>query len=216
VHPPPVEGRIRVAIIDDHQLVSQGLGLLLGTQKDLAVCGYGRSVADAVPLVLETEPDVVVMDLHLQDGSGLDAAVAIRRVQPYARFVFLSRDDSDSAWLSAIAAGAAAFIHKSRAASDVIDAVRRVGHGASLITPSMIASLLSRNRDRELKRDSLSQREREVLKLMSDGWSSREMAERLGISYATVRTHIRSLDTKLGVHSKIEAVAAARGMNLIE
>jgi FixJ family two-component response regulator len=124
---------------------------------------------DVAQLAQVTLPDVVVMDLHLQDGSGLDAAVVIRCIHPNARFVFLTRDESDTAWLAAVEAGASAFIHKSRAATDVIDAVRRAGNGASLITPSSIATLLGRNREIHLKRESLSPREREVLRLMAEG-----------------------------------------------
>ncbi len=205
-----------MVIVDDHQLVSDGLGMLLDGEPDMEVCGYGRSVAEAIRLAHQTDPDLVVMDFHLPDGTGLDAAIAIRRVRPDVRFVFLTRDDSVTARVAAVEAGAGAFVHKSRAASDLIEAVRQVGNGASLISPSMIASLLSRNGQLGLKRDSLTAREREVLRLMAEGASSREIADRLGISYATVRSHIRSFDTKLGVHSKIEAVAAAREMNIIE
>ena len=205
-----------MVIVDDHQLVSDGLGMLLDSEPDIEVCGYGRSVAEAIHLAQQADPDLVVMDFHLPDGTGLDAAIAIRRLRPDVRFVFLTRDDSVTARVAAVEAGAGAFIHKSRAASDLIEAVRQVGNGASLIPPSMIASLLSRNGEIGVKRDSLTAREREVLRLMAEGESSREIADRLGISYATVRSHIRSFDTKLGVHSKIEAVAAAREMNIIE
>ena len=205
-----------MVIVDDHQLVSDGLGMLLDGEPDMEVCGYGRTVAEAIRLAHQTDPDLVVMDFHLPDGTGLDAAIAIRRVRPDMRFVFLTRDDSVTARVAAVEAGAGAFVHKSRAASDLIEAVRQVGNGASLISPSMIASLLSRNGQLGVKRDSLTAREREVLRLMAEGASSREIADRLGISYATVRSHIRSFDTKLGVHSKIEAVAAAREMNIID
>ncbi len=190
--------------------------MLLRGEADLEVCGHARTVADAIPLVHDTDPDIVVMDFHLPDGTGLDAAVAMRRLQPNLRIVFLSHDDSVDAWVAAVEAGAGAFIHKSRAAHDLIDAVKRVGDGGSLISPTMIAAVLSRNNEQEGKRESLSAREREVLRRMSDGLSSRQIAEQLGISYATVRSHIRSLGTKLGVHSKIAAVATAREMNLIE
>ena len=205
-----------MVIVDDHQLVSDGLGMLLDGEPDMEVCGYGRSVAESIRLAQQTDPDLVVMDFHLPDGTGLDAAIAIRRLRPDVRFVFLTRDDSVTARVAAVEAGAGAFVHKSRAASDLIEAVRQVGNGGSLISPSMIAGLLSRNGQLGVKRDSLTAREREVLKLMAEGASSREIADRLGISYATVRSHIRSFDTKLGVHSKIEAVAAAREMNIIE
>jgi len=190
--------------------------MLLDGEPDMEVCGYGRSVAESIRLAQQTDPDLVVMDFRLPDGTGLDAAIAIRRLRPDVRFVFLTRDDSVTARVAAVEAGAGAFVHKSRAASDLIEAVRQVGNGGSLISPSMIAGLLSRNGQLGVKRDSLTAREREVLKLMAEGASSREIADRLGISYATVRSHIRSFDTKLGVHSKIEAVAAAREMNIIE
>jgi DNA-binding NarL/FixJ family response regulator len=207
---------IRVVIVDDHQLVSDGLAMVLSSRDDIVVCGRAGSVADAVLLAQATVPEVVVMDFHLPDGTGLEAALAIRKAVPGAKFIFLTRDDSEAAWLAAIEAGAGAFIHKSRAATEVVDAVRRVGNGETLIPPSVIATLLGRRREFETKKDSLSPREREVLQLMSGGGSSRDIAARLGISYATVRSHIRSLDTKLGAHSKIEAVAAARGMQLID
>jgi two-component system, NarL family, response regulator DevR len=207
---------ITVVIVDDHQLVSDGVGMLLDCEPDLEVLGFARSVAESALLVAQANPDVVVMDYHLPDGTGLDAALAMRRVRPDVRIVFLSRDDSVNAKLAAVQAGAGAFIHKSRAAGELIDAVRQVGNGGSLIPPSTIATLLSRSTELDGKRDSLTPREREVLKLMAEGCSSREIAERLGISYATVRSHIRSFDGKLGVHSKIEAVATARDMNIID
>jgi len=207
---------LRIVIVDDHQLVSDGLGMLLGSQPDFEVAGFANAVADVAALTLATDPDVVVMDFHLRDGTGLDAAVAIRKVQPNARFVFLSRDDSDSAWLAAIEAGAGAFIHKSRAATDVIEAVRQVGNGASLIPPSMISSLLSRNREAEVRRESLSGREREVLQLMSEGWSSREIAEKLVLSPETVKSHVAAILEKLNVSDRTQAAIYAVRNGLVE
>src|SRR6266511_2504533 len=127
-------------------------------------------------------PDVVVMDFHLGDGTGRDAALAMRDVFPDTRFVFLSRDGSDDARLAAIEAGASAYLLKSGPASEVIDGVRKVAHGQTLISPTVIAQLVSRGRDREHMRESLSPREREVLQLMADGVATREIARRLGIS----------------------------------
>jgi len=207
---------IQVLVVDDHQLVSDGLGMLINSQDDMVAVGFASSVADSGPVAAALTPDVVVMDFHLQDGTGLDAATVIHRVHPEARFVFLSRDDSDLAKLAAVEAGASAFVHKSRAAAEVLDAVRQVGNGANLITPSTIAALLGRRQDLNTKRESLSDREREVLRLMGEGKSSRDIAKQLSISYSTVRTHIRAIDTKLDVHSKLEAVVTARGLSIIE
>jgi RNA polymerase sigma factor (sigma-70 family) len=207
---------IQVLVVDDHQLVADGLGMLINSQADMVVAGFARSVAESGPMAASLAPDVVVMDFHLKDGTGLDAAMVIRRLHPDARFVFLSRDDTDLAWMAAIEAGASAFVHKSRAAAEVIDAVRQVGNGANLISPTTVAELLGRRQVLDTKRESLSEREREVLRLMAEGKSSRDIAKQLGISYSTVRTHIRGIDAKLDVHSKLEAVVTARELSIIE
>jgi DNA-binding NarL/FixJ family response regulator len=134
---------------------------------------------------------------------------------PAARFLFLSRDVSDEARMAAIQAGASAYLHKSSDSAELIDAIRRVARGESLISPASIAKLLSRNRDRDSLRESLSAREREVLQLVADGIPTRQVALKLGISYTTVRTHLRSISAKLGARSMLSAVATARDLELV-
>ena len=206
---------IRVAIVENHQLVSESLGLLLDGQKDMEVVAKATSVAEAAALPARLALDVAVMDFHLDDGTGRDAALAIRQLYPEVRFVFLSRDDSDDARLAAVEAGASAYLHKSSPASEVVRAVREVARGGTLITPAMIARLVSNGRDRDHMRSSLSQREREVLQLLADGVATRKIAQRLGISYSTVRTHVRSISSKLGVHTTVGAVVTARELELV-
>src|SRR5438132_9483875 len=217
--PPPrvlqIARLIRVVIVENHQLVSESLGLLLDGQRDMEVVGKASSVAEAVALPGSLGPDVVVMDYHLGDGTGRDAAIAMRDSFPNVRFVFLSRDESDDARLAAVEAGASAYLHNSSPAIEVILAVRKVAQGISLITPSMIAGLVSRGHDREHMRDSLSPRERELLQLMADGTSTRQIAQRLGISYSTVRTHIRSISEKLGTKSKVNMAVTARDLEQV-
>ncbi len=179
------------------------------------VIGKATSVHDVGELPRHLSPDVVVMDFHLNDGTGRDAALVMREIFPNTRFVFLSRDGSDDARLAAVEAGASAYLLKSGPASEVIDAVRKVAAGVSLISPAAIARLVSKGRGREQMRESLSPREREVLQLMADGVATREIGKRLGISYATVRTHIRSISTKLGARSMINAVVTARELELV-
>jgi DNA-binding NarL/FixJ family response regulator len=208
-------GTIRVVIVENHQLVSESLGLLLDGESDMEVVAKATSVADAGALPGGLSPDVVVMDFHLDDGTGRDAALAMRRLFPNVRFVFLSRDGSDDARLAAVEAGASAYLLKSVPASEVIASVRKVAQGHSLITPVMIAGLVSRGRDRDHVRDSLSAREREVLQLMADGVSTREIARHLGVSYSTVRSHVRSISHKLGAQSMVSAVVTARELELI-
>jgi DNA-binding NarL/FixJ family response regulator len=206
---------IRIVIVENHQLVSESLALLLDAQEDMEVIGTARSVAEAEALPPHPAPDVAVLDFHLDDGTGRDAALSLRVRYPNARFVFLSRDGSDQAKLAAIEAGASAYLLKSGPASEVIDTVRKVAEGKSFISPAMIARLVSRGSDREHLRNSLSQREIEVLQLLADGVPTREIGRRLGISYATVRTHVRSISLKLGTRSMVNAVVTGRELELV-
>jgi len=207
--------RIRVVIVENHQLVSESLGLLLDGQGDMEVVGKATSVQDAATLPPLAAPDVVVMDFHLEDGTGRDAALVIRQTFPTTRFVFLSRDGSDDARLAAVEAGASAYLLKSEPAADVIEAVRKAANGVSLISPTAVARLVSKGHVRAQMRDSVSPREREVLQLMADGVSTRQIARQLGISYSTVRTHIRAISAKLGTHSLVNAVVTARELELV-
>jgi DNA-binding NarL/FixJ family response regulator len=206
----------RVLVVEDHQVVAEGLAALINDQKDMKVVGHAGSVAESVSRAAELKPDLVLIDFRLTDGTGADAASGIRQLRPETKLIFLTREDSDAARFAALEAGASAFIHKSRAAQDVVDAIRTVAEGGSLFTPRTIAQLLSSRREVEAQLERLTPREKEVLRLMAEGTASREIASKLGISYTTVRTHIRSLGSKLGVHSKLEAIVKARELALVE
>jgi len=206
----------RVLIVEDHQVVADGLAALINDQPDMTVIGQAGSVADSLARTAELKPDLVLIDFRLTDGTGADAAAGIRQIRPETRLIFLTREDSDAVRFAALEAGASAFIHKSRAAQEVVDAIRTVARGGSLFTPRSIAQLLNTRREVEAQLERLTPREKEVLRLMAEGTSSREIARKLGISYTTVRTHIRSLGSKLGVHSKLEAIVKARELALVE
>jgi DNA-binding NarL/FixJ family response regulator len=206
---------IRVLIVEDHRVVAEGLAALINHQGDMKVVGEAGSVADCVDLAADLGPDVVLLDFRLPDGTGAEAATAIREIRPEAKLIFLTREDTEAARFAAVQAGASAFIHKSKAASEVVDAIRDVARGRVLITPRTIATLLAKRRAIEAQLERLTPREREVLQLMGEGLSSRSVAAKMGISYTTVRTHIRSLGSKLGVHSKLEAIVKARELGLI-
>jgi len=206
---------IRVVIVENHQLVSETLRQLFDDQRDMVVVATAASVAEASALSPAFASDVAVMDFHLGDGTGRDAALAMRDGFPNLRFVFLSRDGSDDARFAAIEAGASAYVLKTDPAANVMDAVRNAAQGISMISPVAIARLVSKGRDRDHMRVSLSPRERDVLQLMAEGVATREIAQRLGISYSTVRTHIRSISTKLGARSMVHAVVTARELELV-
>jgi DNA-binding NarL/FixJ family response regulator len=202
-------------IVENHQLVSESLGLLLDAQNDMEVVGRATSVADAIAVPRAAAPDIVVMDYHLGDGTGRDAAIGMREIFPETRFVFLSRDDSDEVRLAAVEVGASAFLHKSSPGSEVIRTIRKVAQGVSMITPAMVARLVVSGRDRAQMREKLSAREREILQLLADGVATRQIAQQLGISYATVRTHMRAISSKLGTKSTVKAVVTARELELV-
>jgi DNA-binding NarL/FixJ family response regulator len=206
----------RILIVEDHQVVADGLSALINDQEDMTVVGTAGSVSDSILRTTELIPDIVLMDFRLGDGTGADAGTAIRHVRPETKLIFLTREDSDAARFAALEAGASAFIHKSRAAQHVVETIRMVAGGGSLFTPRTISALLSKRREVETQLDRLTPREKEVLRMMAEGAASRDIASRLGISYATVRTHIRSLGSKLGVHSKLEAIVKARELALVE
>ncbi len=205
----------RVLIVEDHRVVAEGLAALINNQPDMTVVGNVGTVAECVSAAAELNPDVVLVDFRLPDGSGPDAAAAIRSIRPAAKMIFLTREDTDAARFAAVQSGASAFLHKSRAASDVVAAVRDVARGKMLITPRTIATLIAKRRSMEAQLERLTPREKEVLRLMAEGHPSRSIAQELGISYTTVRTHIRSLGSKLAVHSKLEAIVKARELGLI-
>jgi len=212
---PSDELPIRVLIVEDHRVVAEGMAALINHESDMKVVGEAGSVADTFSAAAELGPDVVLLDFRLPDGTGAEAAAAIREVRPEAKLIFLTREDTDAARFAAVQSGASAFIHKSKAASEVVAAIRDVARGRMLITPRTIATLIAKRRAIEVQLQTLTVREKEVLRLMADGLSSRAVAAKLGISYTTVRTHIRSLGSKLGVHSKLEAIVKAREFGLL-
>ena len=205
----------RVLIVEDHRVVAEGLAALINDQDDMTVVGNVGTVAEVFPAAEKLNPEVVLLDFRLPDGTGPDAAAAVRSIRPAAKMIFLTREDTDAARFAAVQSGASAFLHKSRAAADVVAAIREVARGKMLITPRTIATLIHKRRSIEAQLDRLTPREKEVLRLMADGFPSRAIAARMGISYTTVRTHIRSLGSKLAVHSKLEAIVKARELGLI-
>ncbi len=219
---------IHILIVEDHRVVAEGLAALINDQSDMRVVGNVGTVAECIPAAAELNPDVVLLDFRLPDGSGPDAAAAIRSIRPTAKMIsairsirptakmiFLTREDTDAARFAAVQSGASAFLHKSRAAADVVAAIRDVARGKMLITPRTIATLIAKRHSIEAQLERLTPREKEVLTLMAEGLPSRAIAADLGISYTTIRTHIRSLGSKLAVHSKLEAIVKARELGLI-
>ena len=213
------DGPIQVLIVEDHPIVAEGLACLMKSYNDLAVIATATSVEDTVAAVTDTCPDVAVVDFHLPDGTGADAAEHIRGHCPTTAIVFLTADDSDERLLRAIEAGASGYLLKSVTGAEIIQSIRAAAAGKTLIPAGAIATALAERAKitREQSRHaqvlaSLTPRESEILALMIDGLDNRAVAEQLHISYATVRTHVRSILAKLDARSQLDAVSKAMQM----
>jgi DNA-binding NarL/FixJ family response regulator len=207
---------IRILIVEKLQLVADALEALLNQQPGMVVVGHICSLAESDQNVAELNPDVVILDFRLHDGLAADAARAIWQARSTAKVIFLTSDESDNVVLAAIDAGASAVLYLSTAASDVIAAIRTVADGRTLIPPSTIAKLLNNRKTNDGVRERLTCREKDILRLLAKGTSNREMAANLGISYFTVRSHVRNLSGKLAAHSKLEVIAKAQKLDLVE
>jgi DNA-binding NarL/FixJ family response regulator len=215
--------RHTVLIVDDHELLLEGLRTLLGQYPDVEVVGAATTATDAVEKVAELHPDVVLMDYRLRDGDGASATAAIRSKDADVAVVFLSADDSESALFAAVEAGAVGYLDKSNSTVEVIDAVRRAAAGEMLLPQEVLARLIQHQRQRALDRrkrehllGELTPRELEILRLMGAGLDTQEIAGRLFISQQTVRGHVRNVLGKLDCHTRLAAVARGGEYGLLE
>lgn len=214
--------QIRLLLVDDHRLVAQALQLGLAREPDLEVVGVAGTAGDGLAMAAELRPDVVLLDFHLPDQTGAEAAARLRELHPATRVVFLSADESEEALLAAVEAGACGYLIKSEPLERVARAVRRAAEGEILLEPATLLKLMEHRRrlareeaQRERLLGRLTQREREVIDLMAEGLDNRTIAEDLGISLTTTRWYVQNVLEKLDSHSKLEAVARAAEMGII-
>jgi DNA-binding NarL/FixJ family response regulator len=203
----------RVLVVDDHELFSEALELLLGRQPDVRLIGSARDATEALGM-LEEEPDVVLMDLDLPGMDGIEATRRIREAVPGAKVVLLTAIQSPEIIAEALAAGACGYVPKTRAVDELMDVVRRAAAGEIVMPEGDLAAVLeqlhgSRASSGEAALGRLTPRETEILRALAGGETATEIAESLGISALTVQSHVKSILAKLGVHSKIEAVTLA-------
>jgi two-component system response regulator DevR len=209
-------GRIRVLVCDDHSVVAEALGMILGTEPDIEVVGVAGSVAEVRRLAVTSRPDVVLMDYGLPDGDGVAATAAIKASQPDVQVIMLTSFVDEDVLVAAIQAGCSGYVTKHKGSAEVIAAVRLAAEGEALVSPDMLARLLPRLRRGHARLGwDLTPRERQVLELLAQGQSKEEIARRLFLSSNTVRNHIQNILTKLGAHSRLEAVAAAAREGLL-
>lgn len=200
---------IRVLIVDDHAVFADALATILRTEADIEVVGKGGTVQEAINAARALGPDVVLLDVHMPDGSGIEAAAAIKKGRPQTQVVILTSDEEESVLQSAIQAGVTGYLSKHENAAQVVQAVRSASRGEALIAPYMLARLLRgmKKKDEPGPATPLTPRELEVLRELSMGHDNEAVAKTLKMSPNTVRTHVQNILAKLNVHSKLEAVS---------
>jgi len=208
----PAEAKIRVMLVDDHEIVRQGLKSLIEADPDLMVIGEAGGVAEAVERAAVTRPDVVVMDVRLADGSGIEATREIRARQPETKVIMLTSFADDDALFASIMAGAAGYVLKQVKSNDLVRSIRMVAEGQSLLDPSMTGAVLERLRKgKDLLKDEklarLSPQEERILGLVAEGKTNKEIGASLNLAEKTVKNYVSTILTKLEVSRRAEAAA---------
>ena len=210
--PRPEPNSIRLLLVDDHKVVRSGVKALLSGTGNIDVVGEAGTVADAVSVAARLKPDLVLMDVRLPDGSGIDACREIRTARPETRVLFLTSFADDDAVLATILAGAAGYLLKEIDEDALIRAIETVAAGRSILDPSVTQRVLTRIKDQastvgEQKDAELSPQEQKVVALVAEGRTNKEIAVALGLSDKTVRNYLSNIFQKLQVSRRSQAAA---------
>ena len=205
------EPQVRVMLVDDHEVVREGLRTLIGRHKEMLVVGEAATTAEAIETAAKTRPDVIVMDIRLPDGSGVEACRTIREARPETKVIMLTSYADDEALFASIVAGAAGYLLKQTRGQAVIDAIAAVAQGGSLLDPDVTGKVLERVRrgrgDEDPAFASLTDQERKVLEHLAEGKTNRVIGEALFLSEKTVKNYVSRILDKLGLARRAEAAA---------
>jgi DNA-binding NarL/FixJ family response regulator len=213
---------VRILIAEDHAIVREGIRMILATQPDFEVIGEAAGGADAVALVAELHPDVVVMDISMPGMNGVDATRTIRKAHPDVHVLILTTHEEESFVFQLLQLGASGYVLKRAAATDLVDAVRAASRGEAFLYPAVARSLVQdylenvRTGRRSPRQDGLTDREREVLVLIAEGFTNAQIADKLFISVKTVQTHRTHIMEKLDLHDRGHLVRYAVRKGLIQ
>lgn len=208
--------KIRVFLLDDHEIVRRGLRHLLEAEDDMTVVGEAGTVRDGRRGVLEQRPDVALLDARLPDGSGVDVARGIREVAPEIRTMILSSFDDEETLVAAFSAGVSGYVLKQIEADSLLKGIREVASGKSLVAPAVASRMMERMRQTQERGagdalPDLTSQERRILQLIGAGLTNRQIGDRLFLSEKTIKNNVTPLLAKLGVQRRTQAaVLAAR------
>jgi two-component system response regulator NreC len=214
----PKEKPTQILVVDDHAVVRSGLRMLLDAEQDLEVVGEAGDMRNAVFEARSLKPDVILMDVVLPGASGIEATAAVLKEAPDAKVLVLSMQDDPRYVREAFSAGASGYVLKEAADAELVDAVREVAAGGRYVHPELGARLVSAEADERAKADAdpLSDREREVLRLLALGHTNQEIAKMLYLSVRTVETHRAHIMQKLTLQTRAELVRHAIDQGLLE
>src|SRR5213596_2013010 len=204
--------RLRILLVDDHEIVRDGVKSLIDANEDMTVVAEAGTVAEAIAQAERTRPDVVVMDVRLQDGSGIEATREIRARRPKTYVLMLTSFADDEALFASIMAGASGYVLKQVRGGELVRAIRAVGDGESLLDPAVTKSVLDRLRKgKHLMKDEklarLSPQEERILTLVADGHTNHQIGDELHLAEKTVKNYVSSILSKLEVARRAEAAA---------
>jgi two-component system response regulator DevR len=205
------EAVTRVLICDDHEVVREGLRTLLSRRQDMAVVGEAGTMQEAIDTAAKAKPDVVIMDVRLPDGTGVEACRAIREARPETHVIMLTSYADDEALFASIVAGASGYLLKQTRGQAVVDAIQAVAQGRSLLDPDVTGKVLERVRRGRDQEDpaiaSLTDQERKVLEQLAEGKTNREIGTALFLSEKTVKNYVSRILDKLGLSRRAQAAA---------
>ena len=204
----------RVFLLDDHEVVRRGVRELLEAEEDLVIAGEASSAEEALRRIPATSPDVAVLDVRLPDGDGVEVCREIRSRSPEVQCLMLTSFSDDEALFDAIMAGASGYILKQVRGGELVEAIRRVAAGQSLLDPALTARVLERLRrgpEEDERLADLTEQERKILELLAEGLTNRQIADRMYLAEKTVKNYVSNLLMKMGMERRTEAaVYAAR------
>ena len=207
---------IKVLFVDDHEMVRIGISSYLSTQQDIEVVGEGKSGNEAIELAHKLQPDLILMDLVMDDMDGVDATAQVKKDLPQIKVVMLTSYIEDNEVYRALDSGVDSYILKTTSASDIAEAVRKTYHGEAVFEAEVLVKMRNRMKQRAELYEMLTEREMEILLLIAKGYSNQEIASASHITIKTVKTHVSNILSKLEVQDRTQAVIYAFQHYLIQ